>query len=125
MNYLKQIHAFVLNLAKPNLLNSLILVTLPFYPTHVKAQAQQDTTQAGKVNWRFQNPASGLNEKGQFKNGKRSGLWEFYKTNGKLAKREKYKKGQFWWAIYYKENGKVAYSIDRKGKVVKRSDCGC
>ena len=99
---------------------SLILLALPFYSI-----AQTDSTQAGKVHWQYQNPISGITEKGQFKDGKRTGLWQFYNANGKLVKRAKYKKGQFWWAIYYKDNGKVAYSIDRRGKVVKRSDCGC
>ncbi len=103
--------------------NGWALLTLLFYPIY--SNAQTDTTQQGKVHWQYQNPKTGFTEKGQYKDGKRNGLWEFYNVKGKLVKREKYKHGQFWWAIYYKENGKVAYSINRKGKMVKRSDCGC
>lgn len=102
-----------------------LLATLILGMFCASTQAQQDSTLAGKVIWLHKNPVTGLTEKGKFVNGKRHGLWQYYNRDGRIVKREKFRHGVFWWAIYYHPNGKVAYSINRRGKIVKRADCGC
>lgn len=90
----------------------------------VCAQIAVDTLAIGKIVWSYHRAETGLTEKGVFVNGKRHGVWQFHDSSGSLILREKYKKGAFIWGVYYRK-GKVIASINSKGKITKRPDCGC
>lgn len=65
-----------------------------------------------------------IKEEGNLRNGERHGKWNEYDTNGWLVRITKYKNGSFRWQKEYKE-GKLIQVTDRKGRVHKRSGCGC
>jgi antitoxin component YwqK of YwqJK toxin-antitoxin module len=89
------------------------------------AQLNTDTTK-GMVSWTYTRPGTLLLEKGHFKNGLRVGYWEYFDALGRLVLREKYRKGVKRFAIIFNpSNGKITATIDRKGIVHKKPDCGC
>ncbi len=65
-----------------------------------------------------------IKEKGRYKNSQKQGVWYFYTEKGVVEKKEKYKKGELRWQIFYNK-GKITKTIDRDGKVVERPKCGC
>jgi len=64
-----------------------------------------------------------VREKGFISLGQRTGLWTFFDKDGKVTKKIKYRKDVAIWTFIY-ENDKITESINRKGKVKKRS-CNC
>jgi antitoxin component YwqK of YwqJK toxin-antitoxin module len=62
--------------------------------------------------------------KGTYQNGLKHGVWFEYEENGMLQKKEKWKRGEMLWQLFY-EKGKLRRSIDKKGNVKERPACGC
>jgi hypothetical protein len=64
-----------------------------------------------------------VKEKGFTLQGQRTGMWTFYDNYGQVSRKIKYRKNAAIWTFLY-ENGNITESINRKGKVRKRS-CNC
>ena len=95
-----------------------------FTSTYISGQVIPDSTKNGQVKWQYFRPECKLHEKGLFVDGKRHGTWQYRDTTGSVVLREKYKNGIYKWSVYYK-NGKIIETRNNKGKIIKRSACGC
>lgn len=62
--------------------------------------------------------------KGAFKDTVRVGIWREYDAQGIISKKYKYKKGKVRWMKIYR-SGILYQTIDRKGRIYTKSDCGC
>lgn len=84
----------------------------------------QDSTAAGKVKLKFNDPQTHWRVSGMYINGKRHGTFESRDSAGSVVLREHFDHGRSDWAVYYK-NGKWMMTRNKKGKIVKRAACGC
>lgn len=66
-----------------------------------------------------------LKEKGQTRNKKKVGLWNYYSESGKHERKEKWKEGQMRWAIYYTPKHRKLKTINPRGDTTYFKDCGC
>ncbi|MCX6186925.1 MAG: hypothetical protein NTU43_08015 [Bacteroidetes bacterium] len=66
-----------------------------------------------------------LKEKGQTRNKKKVGVWNYYTETGKHDHKEKWKDGQMRWAIYYTPKHRKAKTINSIGDTTYFKDCGC
>lgn len=66
-----------------------------------------------------------LKEKGQTRNKKKTGLWNYYSESGKHERKEKWKDGQMRWAIFYTPKHRKAKTINSNGDTTYFKDCGC
>ena len=62
-------------------------------------------------------------EEGYFRNGKKDKRWFYYDENGTVNLKERWKKGNLIWQVYYKK-GKVVKTVDRFGKISIKPGCG-
>jgi len=61
----------------------------------------------------------------KFNNGLACGRWSYYSTENYLIKRERYKKGELVFTWIYNDEGRVAETINKKGKHRKHKHCNC
>lgn len=66
-----------------------------------------------------------LEATGMLVNGVKHKRWEYYSAEGVKLKTEKWKMGALKWQIWYTPKGKVAKTVDSKGKEKIRPACGC
>ncbi len=64
-------------------------------------------------------------EKGQTRNKKKNGIWNYYTETGRHDHKEKWKDGKMRWAIYYTPKHRKAKTINSKGDTTYFKDCGC
>ena len=63
--------------------------------------------------------------KGNKRNDTNNGNWFYYANNGKLIKKEHWKKGDLKFTIIYNEKVKATEIIYKDGTVKKLKGCGC
>jgi hypothetical protein len=56
--------------------------------------------------------------------GKKEGIW-LCKKDGKIYRKERYKKGELLTYMLYNEKGQLIETRNKKGKVRKYNPCGC
>ena len=66
-----------------------------------------------------------IKRKGKTKNDSKIGTWFYYANNGKLLKKESWKKGDLKFTIIYNEKVKASEIIYKDGTVKKLKGCGC
>lgn len=62
--------------------------------------------------------------KGYFKDTLRHRVWREYDAQGIITRKIKYRRGRVIWVNIYR-NGILYQTIDRKGRIRTRSNCGC
>lgn len=70
-------------------------------------------------------PNGQLEAAGWMVNGLKHKRWEYYSVEGLRIKTEKWNQGTLRWQIWYTAKGKIAKTIDSKGKEKIRPACGC
>jgi antitoxin component YwqK of YwqJK toxin-antitoxin module len=63
--------------------------------------------------------------KGKKRNNTNIGTWYYYANNGKLTKKERWKKGSLAFSINYNEKVKAIEIIYKNGTIKKLKGCGC
>lgn len=61
----------------------------------------------------------------KYENGQNCGFWKFYRPDGIIERKEKYKKGILVFTWFYNEEGKLIRSVNRKGKEKVYRACNC
>lgn len=100
---------------------SLLFLFYFFFMAGLFASAS-DSSRNGKYEWYYENGK--LHISGIYTDGLRSGTWKEFDTDGNLQRKTKYRRGAVKWVYLYKE-GRITATIDRKGRIHKRKDCGC
>ena len=72
---------------------------------------------------RFGNGKKNIIQK--FDDGHPCGKWSYFSLNQDLLKRERYKNGILVFTWIYNDEGRVAETIDKKGKHKKHKHCNC
>jgi hypothetical protein len=97
------------------------LILLTFLLCCFKITIAQNQTQ--KVKDYYTNGI--IKMKGMKKNDTKIGTWFYYDSNGKLIKKERWKKGDLKFTILYNEKVKASEIIYNDGTVKKLKGCGC
>jgi hypothetical protein len=66
-----------------------------------------------------------MKEKGQTRNKKKEGIWNYYSETGKHERKEKWVEGRMKWTIFYTQKHRKAMTINSKGDTTYYKDCGC
>jgi len=99
-----------------------ILLIILLLASHIPIHAQYKAAKH-KVKILYKNGK--LKEKGQTRNKKKVGIWNFYSESGNHDRKEKWKDGQMRWAIYYTPKHRKAKTINSNGDTTYFKDCGC
>ncbi len=68
---------------------------------------------------------STVKETGNYTHGLKDKRWFYYHPNGTIEHKEKWKKGELQWQLFYNHRGKVVKTVDKNGVEHIPSKCNC
>ena len=99
-----------------------ILLIILLLASHIPLHAQ---CKAAKHKVKVFYKSGKMKEKGQTRNKKKTGIWNYYSDGGKHERKEKWMDGKMKWAIFYTSRHRKAKTINSFGDTTYFKDCGC